>query len=110
MQTASDASKLFKDIEGFQSIAWPEEFPFNDEKFFARADESPDVLFYQEPRFVTHIDDGAIAAASQYSSNEVVAAAKARVSRTSTRRVSSHARANSDAPHRHKQRSGAGGV
>ncbi|WP_458094304.1 class I SAM-dependent methyltransferase [Roseomonas sp. WA12] len=29
---------------------------------FRKADSSPDDLFYQQPRFVTHIDDGAIAA------------------------------------------------
>ncbi len=29
---------------------------------FAKADPSPDAAFYAEPRFVTHIDDGAIAA------------------------------------------------
>jgi SAM-dependent methyltransferase len=29
---------------------------------FAKADPSPDAEFYAEPRFVTHIDDGAIAA------------------------------------------------
>lgn len=29
---------------------------------FDKADRSPDRLFYQQPRFVTHIDDGAIAA------------------------------------------------
>lgn len=29
---------------------------------FAKADPSPDTLFYAVPRFVTHIDDGAIAA------------------------------------------------
>jgi SAM-dependent methyltransferase len=29
--------------------------------FFRRIDESEDELFYQHPRFVTHIDDGAIA-------------------------------------------------
>ena len=29
---------------------------------FAKADPSPDTIFYAEPRFVTHIDDGAIAA------------------------------------------------
>jgi SAM-dependent methyltransferase len=28
---------------------------------FAKADSSPDTIFYAEPRFVTHIDDGAIA-------------------------------------------------
>ncbi len=29
---------------------------------FAKADSSPDTIFYADPRFVTHIDDGAIAA------------------------------------------------
>src|SRR3954463_2645575 len=33
--------------------------------FFARMDESDDVHFYAEPRLVTHIDDGAIAAVGQ---------------------------------------------
>ncbi len=32
---------------------------------FGRADESSDALFYQAPRFVTHIDDAAIAAVTQ---------------------------------------------
>ena len=31
----------------------------------SRDDESPDGLFYLQPRFVTHIDDGAIAAVTQ---------------------------------------------
>ena len=30
--------------------------------FFARADPSPDAAFYAQPRFVTHLDDDAIAA------------------------------------------------
>jgi SAM-dependent methyltransferase len=32
---------------------------------FRRQDETPDAQFYQHPRFVTHIDDGAIAAVTQ---------------------------------------------
>jgi SAM-dependent methyltransferase len=32
---------------------------------FDKADQSPDALFYLQPRFVTHIDDGAIAAVTQ---------------------------------------------
>lgn len=32
---------------------------------FRRQDETPDELFYRQPRFVTHIDDGAIAAVTQ---------------------------------------------
>lgn len=70
-------------------MEWPEKFPFKDEDF-ARYDEyepvnfyfslkrwnferdlglfgrSPDTLFYSEPRFVTHIDDYAIAALTKY--------------------------------------------
>ena len=34
-------------------------------ELFSRLDESPDALFYTEPRFVTHIDDAAIAAVTQ---------------------------------------------
>lgn len=34
-------------------------------EFFRRLDESDDELFYQYPRFVVHIDDGAIAAAGE---------------------------------------------
>jgi SAM-dependent methyltransferase len=34
-------------------------------ELFRRLDESPDELFYAEPRFVTHIDDGAIMAVTQ---------------------------------------------
>ena len=36
-----------------------------DASLFNRLDESPDELFYAPPRFVTHIDDGAIAAVTQ---------------------------------------------
>lgn len=32
----------------------------------ARYDESPDVIFYDSPRFVTHIDDPAIAALTKW--------------------------------------------
>ena len=35
------------------------------ETAFRRADETPDERFYREPRFVTHIDAGAIAAVTQ---------------------------------------------
>ena len=34
-------------------------------ELFARLDESPDDLFYASPRFVTHIDDAAIAAVTE---------------------------------------------
>ncbi|MBU6119490.1 methyltransferase domain-containing protein [Hymenobacter siberiensis] len=35
------------------------------DKFFVRQDETPDAEFYHHPRFVTHIDDAAIAAVTQ---------------------------------------------
>ncbi len=40
---------------------WPASLPFRDEDF-QRYDPSSDEIFYDQPRFVTHIDDGAIAA------------------------------------------------
>ena len=47
-------------------IEWPEHSPFDfpeaEAQLFAREDESDDARFYDEPRFVHHIDDGAIAA------------------------------------------------
>ena len=35
------------------------------QELFRRMDESPDALFYEVPRLVTHIDDAAIAAVTQ---------------------------------------------
>ncbi|MFC6619230.1 hypothetical protein [Deinococcus radiophilus] len=34
-------------------------------ELFRRLDETPDELFYRQPRFVTHIDPGAIAAVTE---------------------------------------------
>ncbi|KAJ0979098.1 hypothetical protein J5N97_014572 [Dioscorea zingiberensis] len=48
-----------------KNVDWPEEFPFKAEDF-SRFDESSDSSFYSEPRFVTHIDDPAIAALTKY--------------------------------------------
>jgi hypothetical protein len=44
---------------------WPEKWPFSP-RDFAREDESDDFMFYEQPRFVTHIDDAAIAALTKY--------------------------------------------
>ena len=41
------------------------ESPYRPE-FFRREDESPDVLFYREPRLVVHIDEPAIEAVGEY--------------------------------------------
>ena len=54
------STKEFKEIDSFRNVEWPDKFPFDDDRYFARSDESPDILFYDQPRFVTHIDDGAI--------------------------------------------------
>uniref|UniRef100_A0A2P2JXL8 Uncharacterized protein MANES_03G032700 n=1 Tax=Rhizophora mucronata TaxID=61149 RepID=A0A2P2JXL8_RHIMU len=51
--------------EVLKKVEWPEQFPFKKEDF-QRFDESPDSLFYEAPRFVTHIDDPAIAALTKY--------------------------------------------
>ncbi|XP_021646303.2 uncharacterized protein LOC110639597 [Hevea brasiliensis] len=51
--------------EALKNVEWPEQFPFKEEDF-QRFDESPDSLFYEAPRFVTHIDDPAIAALTKY--------------------------------------------
>ena len=42
-----------------------EQLPGLPEGAFARMDPSPDAEFYADPRFVTHIDDAAIAAVTQ---------------------------------------------
>jgi SAM-dependent methyltransferase len=60
--TALAASRVERVLEG---VKWPDEFPFTAEDF-QRFDESPDTFFYGQPRFVTHIDDGAIAALTKY--------------------------------------------
>ncbi|CAN1185582.1 hypothetical protein LINPERHAP2_LOCUS37634 [Linum perenne] len=51
--------------EVLKNVAWPEQFPFKEEDF-QRFDESSDSSFYEAPRFVTHIDDPAIAALTKY--------------------------------------------
>ncbi|XP_027176822.1 uncharacterized protein LOC113775961 isoform X1 [Coffea eugenioides] len=51
--------------EVLKNVDWPEQFPFKEEDF-QRFDESSDSYFYDTPRFVTHIDDPAIAALTKY--------------------------------------------
>ena len=48
-----------------ESAKYPEEFPFTAADF-ARYDETKDSIFYSQPRFVTHIDDGAIGALTEF--------------------------------------------
>ena len=49
---------------------FPEDFPFTAEDF-RRFDESDDAYFYSAPRFVTHIDDGAIKALTSFYAKEL---------------------------------------
>ena len=49
----------------FSAADFPAEWPYTDEDF-SRLDEQADIQFYSAPRFVTHIDDGAIATLKQY--------------------------------------------
>jgi hypothetical protein len=50
-----------------QEAKWPEKFPLEGlPDVFSRYDESDDAIFYDQPRFVTHIDDGAIKALTAF--------------------------------------------
>lgn len=48
-------------MQVLQDPQWPAQWPFRPD-MFERYDESSDAVFYDQPRFVTHIDDGAIGA------------------------------------------------
>ena len=52
-------------LQTFAANDFPSEWPYTADDL-SRMDESPDFNFYSTPRFVTHIDDGAIAAITQY--------------------------------------------
>lgn len=47
------------------SPQWPEKWPFSPADF-RRMDESDDAVFYDSPRLVYHIDDGAVGALTEY--------------------------------------------
>lgn len=49
---------------------WPPEWPYSDEDF-ARQDETDDAIFYEPSRLVYHIDDFAVAALTDYYSNNI---------------------------------------
>jgi SAM-dependent methyltransferase len=50
-----------------QEAKWPDKFPLEGiPDVFSRYDESDDAFFYDQPRFVTHIDDGAIKALTAF--------------------------------------------
>lgn len=49
----------------FEKPSWPTAWPY-EAKDFTRQDETDDENFYDTPRFVAHIDDGAIAAIKNF--------------------------------------------
>eukprot|EP00898_Chlorokybus_atmophyticus_P006617 jgi/Chlat1/6957/Chrsp52S06643 len=51
--------------EVLEKAEWPEKYPLTADDF-RRFDETSDFQFYNTPRFVTHIDDSAIAAITQW--------------------------------------------
>ena len=62
-------AREYSEIPSFREVQWPEKWPFEDPRYFARSDETADSLFYSQPRFVTHIDDGAISSIRDYYAN-----------------------------------------
>ncbi|KAK3268213.1 hypothetical protein CYMTET_23272, partial [Cymbomonas tetramitiformis] len=51
-----------------KGVNWPTDSPWPEE-YFVRADEDEDVFFYIMPRFLTHIDDPAIASLTRFYSD-----------------------------------------
>ena len=49
-----------------EGVSFPDETIFTSSSLFSREDESDDADFYTQPRFLTHIDDEAIAALTQH--------------------------------------------
>ncbi|CAM9348257.1 unnamed protein product [Chrysoparadoxa australica] len=52
-------------VEVLRNPKWPDEYPFGPQDF-RRQDESNDAQFYDQPRLVYHIDDGAVNALTNY--------------------------------------------
>ena len=53
-----------------KSPKFPAEWPYSAADF-KRMDESDDAIFYDQPRRVTHIDEKAIAALTEYYAKEI---------------------------------------
>lgn len=53
------------ELATFDASDFAPSWPYNEEDF-RRIDETMDYQFYMQPRFVTHIDDGAIASLTEY--------------------------------------------
>ena len=53
----------------FDAADFPPEWPYNNATDFSRLDSAVDSVFYDRPRFVTHIDDRAIQSLTEYYRN-----------------------------------------
>jgi hypothetical protein len=60
-QTTTKQNPNQKQKKVLEDPKWPEQWPFRAEDFL-RYDEADDAAFYSAPRFVYHIDEGAVAA------------------------------------------------
>lgn len=58
-------ARLSGRVTRFEPSDFPSSWPYTTDDM-SRMDESADMLFYTTPRFVTHIDDGAIKAVTQF--------------------------------------------
>ena len=80
--TAADAAMLallttslgVKLLRRFDASSFGASWPYS-ELDLARMDPSPDIQFYETPRFVTHIDDGAIRALTDFYRQELTSGA-----------------------------------
>ena len=52
---------------------FPAQWPYDDKKDFLRIDEEPDTKFYNFPKLVYHIDEGAVAALTRYYAGNIPA-------------------------------------
>ena len=59
------AAKVGRVLKSYAPADFPAEWPYSPQDL-TRMDETADINFYDSPRFVTHIDDGAIAAITAY--------------------------------------------
>ena len=71
------ATKILLPEQGEIEAAIPpvfEDNPFEglDKTSFSRLDQTPDAIFYQDPRFTEHVDDNAVQMMAQFISNDVL--------------------------------------
>ncbi|WIA22632.1 hypothetical protein OEZ86_009611 [Tetradesmus obliquus] len=67
-RSVAQAAAVSEKEKVLQDPKWPEKWPFRPEDFL-RYDESDDSVFYEAPRFVYHIDDGAVKSLTEFYSS-----------------------------------------